>query len=317
MVAIEGANGEQFALSSDGGTGQIFLRRGPKGLDMIPWDVQVDEYPALDGEVIRAVRGQSREIFLPLTVWGTTRPQMVAAKRRLIKALNPARMSARMPKLVVSEFTDAGTYEDQREIEVYYAGGLDGDEGSDNGLTWNSFGLVLRSTSPFFSARTDTTSSFYVYPELNPFFPGGGTQPFVSADGLTGGMQLVGKPSFVTAITVSNPGDVSSYPTWQIEGPISAPFQLVRAQTDYSPAQSLDVVSLTLTAGQTWTLNTEPGKLRSVSGAGTSVGWSALATNPQFWALDPGPNDITINGLAPGVTPLALGFTFRAKYLGM
>lgn len=317
LVTLEGVNGEQFALSAMSGAGQVFLRKGAQGLDMIPWDVQVDEYPVLPGASVRDARGQQREIFLPLTIWGETRPQMVAAKRRLMAALDPARMHARMPKLIVAEVNEAGVYEDQREIEVYYADGLNGDEGSDNGLTWNKFGLVLRSSGgPFFSARSDTSTSFYQYPAPQPFFPDE-DQPFVSPDGLAGGFKLSGTPVFGTVLPVNNPGDISAYPTWEITGPISAPFQLVRAATAFSPEQSLNVVSLNLTNTQTWTLVTEPGRLRSITEFGPDAGWTALATNPQFWALDPGPNTVSIQGLSVGEVPLGLAIIFRAKYQGM
>lgn len=317
LVSLEGVNGEQFALSTMVGSGPIVLRSGAKGLDMIPWDVQTDDYPALDGAAVRDTRGLQREIFLPLTAWGASRPQMVAAKRRLMAALNPSRMLARMPKLVVAEVTEAGTHEDQREIEVYYESGMEGDEGSDNGLTWNMFGLILRSAgSPFFRDRADTVASFYQYPAPRQFFPNP-DDPFVSVDGLTGGFGLVGVAEFVQQITVSNPGDIVAYPTWKITGPISAPFQLVRAATGYSPEQSLDVIGLTLAPGQTWTLITEPGRLRSLTSAGVNAGWDSLVENPQFWALDPGDNTVSIRGLSPGEVPLDLTLTFRAKYLGM
>ncbi|WP_433332522.1 hypothetical protein [Spirillospora sp. CA-294931] len=316
MVILEGVDGSQFPLSAVGGTGDVWLNKGAKGLDMLPWDVQVEEYPALHGSYPRAVRGLSREILLPLTIYGETRPAMVAQKRRLVSALNPSLMATRSPKLIVAEADTEGTYEDQREIDVYYAGGLEGDEGTDNGLTWGRYGLVLRSTEPFFRARRDIVKTFSETPAgLKPFFPDDNV--FLSDDGESGGFKLTSDPRWVDKVTIVNPGSVGAYPTWTIVGPISGPFNLVREATRYGPQQTLMIKTLSLGAGQSATIVTEPGKVKVTASAGATADWSTLAINPTFWTLDPGPNVVSIQGLPAGVRPSKLQGTFRPRYLGM
>lgn len=317
MVTLEGVDGSQFALSAKGGTGNIWLNKGATGLDMPEWDVQTAEYPVLDGEYPIAVRGLGREIFLPVTVWGNTRAQMVETKRRLIRALPPNRMFARMAKLIVAETDDSGNYEPQREIEVYYADGLQGDEGSDNGLSWGKFGLVLRAPDPFFRDRADTVVSFAKAPtDPRPFFPPEG-ESFVSKDGVSGGFKLSSDPVFSPEMVIDNPGDVSVYPTWKIVGPLDGPFNLVREATDFSPQGVLVVNSMTLGQGEAVTIVTAPGKVKVTASNNSTAGWSSLATNPQFWALDPGPNQVSIQGLNPGQEPSFMSASFRVKYLGI
>ncbi|MEU9871102.1 hypothetical protein AB0C87_24945 [Actinomadura sp. NPDC048021] len=316
MVTLEGVDGSQFALSAKGGTGNIWLNKGATGLDMPEWDVQTAEYPVLDGEYPIAVRGLAREIFLPLTVWGDSRPQMVANKRRLIRALPPNRMFARMAKLIVAEADESGNYEPQREIEVYYADGLQGDEGSDNGLSWGKYGLVLRAPDPFFRDRADTVISFAKTPTApKPFFPPKG-EAFVSKDGLTGGFKLSSDPVFSPEMTIHNPGEISVFPTWKIVGPLEGPFNLVREATSYSPQGVLVVNSMSLAVGEFVTIVTTPGKVK-VTASNSSAGWSNLTTNPQFWALDPGDNQVSIQGLNPGQEPSFMSASFRVKYLGI
>lgn len=313
-VALKGADGSTLTLSSGSDSGNLFLGKGAKGLDMPPWDVQVDEYPSLDGEFPRAVRSKAREIFLPITAWGNTRAEARSYIRAMLRALNPARFADKMVNLLVAEPTDDGGYEPQKQIEVYYSSGMEGDEGEENGLVWQKYGLVLRSTDPFFTALQDTVRQFLVFDTVNPFFPAGN---FLSTDGLTGGFKLSSAPVPTTSIVVNNPGDVGAYPTWTILGPLSGDFSLVRNTTAYSPGAVLHIFGLSLGAGQTATIVTAPGKLRASGSVGAGISWTNLGANPQFWALDPGDNTVSIEGLPVGVFPTQLTLTFRPKYLGV
>jgi hypothetical protein len=315
-VALEGVDGSTTVLSGFDGTSNLFLTKGATGLDMLPWDVQVDEYPALDGEYVRAVRGKAREIFLPLIVYGKNRAEMISHKRRLLRALNPSRYSITLPKLIVADISSSGAYEAQREIEVYYASGMEGDEGNDNGLTWGKFGLVLRSQDPFFRDREDTVEQFFTFGEVKNFFPAA-PNSFLSVDGVTGGFQISSPPQPTSSITVFNRGDVGSYPTWTIVGPLSGDFNLVRAATDYNPEQVLQIKNFSLASGQSATIVTEPGKLRASGSVGSGISWANLGANPQFWTIDPGENRLSITDLPEGVFPQQLTVSFRPKYLGV
>ena len=316
MVTLTGVDGSQFALQSPGSTGDIWLNEGAKGLDMPLYDVQVDEFPNVAGSVPRSARGAGREIFLPLTIWGDTRAEAVATKRRLIRALPPTRMWKRMAKLVVAEAGADGVYEPYREIEVYYDSGLEGAEGEENGRNYYRFGLVLQAVDPYFRALEDVKAAFATYGDIEKFFPPEG-EPFVSPDGLSGGFQLTPDPVYTDTITVHNPGDEPVYPTWRFLGPLEGPFNLVRGATAFSDEEALSITSLSLDEGETATLVTEPGKVSLSTSAGAQVVWSSLAVNPRFWALDPGDNTVSIVGLGGEAGADTFQLSFRPKYLSM
>jgi hypothetical protein len=315
-VALEGVDGSTWVLSSDSANSNLFLAKGATGLDMLPWDVQVDEYPALDGEYPRAVRGLAREVFLPVTIQGKTRPEMVAVKRPFLRSLSLARFPA-MAKLVVAEPLDGAGYEPEKEVAVYYEDGMKGDEGSENGLTWQKYGLVLRSAgSPFFTDRQDTIALFQYDVTLNNFFPAPG-EPFLSPDGVSGGFELTEDAPSTNTISVTNTGDVGVYPTWEIVGPLTGPVSLSRAATSLSPAATLEITSLTLQAGESATLVTGPGMSRFTPSVGAAVGWSDLADNPVFWTLDPGENVVSVDGPSAGQAASQFSLRFRPNYLGV
>lgn len=313
-VALQGVDGSLITLSSGGDEQGLFLARGATGLDMLPWDVQVDEFPALDGEFPRAVRGKAREIFLPLTAYGTTRQKARTKVRALLRALNPGRLSQRMAKLIVAEPLDDGSYETQREIEVYYSSGMEGDEGSSNGLSWQTYGLVLRSTDPFFQDRQDTQRAFELFGALSDFFPDEGL-PFLSADGLSGGFRISEPPTPTDTITVHNPGDVPVYPTWSIPGPLFGDFSLHRQATEFSPEGVLTITGAALAEGQTMTLTTSPGQMRATGSVGAGFSWANLGANPQFWALDPGDNIVQLRDFYDGFAFQNVLISFRPKYI--
>lgn len=316
MVTLIGVDGSQFALQAIGSTGNIWLNEGAKGLDMPTFDVQVDEFPNVAGSVPRSARGASREIFLPLTLWGDSREEAVELKRRLRRALPPTRMFKRMAKLVVAEADATGLYEPQREIEVYYDSGLEGAEGEENGRNYFRYGLVLQATDPFFRATSDVRVPFVTYVDVRKFFPPE-AEPFVSPDGVSGGFKLTPDPVFTTSMTINNPGDEPAYPTWTFVGPLEGPFNLVRAATSFSDEEVLAVSSLSLDAGDLATLVTEPGRVSISTSAGATSTWTSLSVNPHFWALDPGDNAVEIVGLPAGVEPTSVSISFRPKYLGM
>jgi hypothetical protein len=315
-VTLEGVNGEILPLEGVEQYGAIFLGAGAKGLDMPPWAIQTEEYPALDGEYPTAVRSAAREVFLPLTVYGRSRPEMIAAKRQLLRAVSPEGL--RSFKLVTAEPSAMSGYEAPREISLYYASGLEGDEGSDNGLVWGKYGLVARSSDPFFQDRQDSVETFFTFSTVADFFPPEG-DPFLSADGLTGGFHLSAPPVVTNQITINNTGDVRVCPVWTIQGPMPAntPFNLVRDTTAFNVKQILKVVNLPLDEGETATIDTRPGRLLVSGSVGANVDWSCLDINPQFWTLDPGNNAVSIEQLPDGVEPTQLSVSFRIKHLGI
>uniref|UniRef100_UPI00047A05C7 phage tail domain-containing protein n=1 Tax=Actinomadura oligospora TaxID=111804 RepID=UPI00047A05C7 len=146
-----------FTGSPDNQRSGIIMLAGATGLGIAPTDQVVTDYPALDGGFLQGGRFASREIMLPLYVWGRTRQEFL----RLMNAL-AATMRPDVPRRLVVEdrtFPRLRT----RYAECYYSSGWEGDESYDaSGRTWAKLGITLAAPDPWFhepTAETFTVSS--------------------------------------------------------------------------------------------------------------------------------------------------------------
>ncbi len=183
-----GVDGSLFTLTDEAYSGPaILLRRGAKRLDAPTFDVKADEYPAIDGGFFRFARVGIREIFLPLTITGSTRARMMALKRRFISSLDPKRG---MVTLQSMEYTNVGNLmvaETPRVPTCYYVTGMEGGEGSDGGIHWAKYGLVLRAPHPYFQHPSRTYESFMTYGTMKPFIDRVGSSTGPCVRGRAGG----------------------------------------------------------------------------------------------------------------------------------
>lgn len=328
LIDVKGQSIALFTRYVDPGPSFIGVAKGAKGLEMPRFDVQTDAYPTLDGEFIRYTRGDSREIFLPIVIYGINRRECVLKKRALRTSLNPKLGTV---KLVTAEASlaltgpgDTGDFEDEREIELYYSHGFEGDEGGDNGLHWMKVGLVFKATYPYFRG-TELIREVFQSDTVDPvpfFAPPMGTGPWVDRV-----FRLSQESTFVNSVTINNPGDVDEYPEWRIIGPLRGPFQLVRISPEPGVAdQVLQVTNeFELLTGDVATINTRPGEQGITSTAG-DLTFEAFGFNPNFWALQPGDNvlEIRIPEFEEGTTiprndppPQFMEVTFKPTFLGM
>lgn len=334
LIDVYGSQVQLFTRYVDPGPSFLGVARGAKGLDAPEYDVQTDAYPVIDGEFIRHVRAQGREIFLPLVFYGDSRRDLILKKRAFLRAINPkvgtVRLVTAEALLPATSLADPGTYEDTREIELYYSHGFEGDEGDDNGLHWLKVGVVFRATYPFFQSSDELRFPFLgsVTPPV-PFFAHP-TTPYPGTPWVDRVFRLSEPAPFTQTITIDNTGDGDDYLTWLFAGPIRGPFELTRTAT--ALGDQVDSLYITedfvLGAGQTAQIVTRPGSQGVISNLG--LNFSVFGTNPNFWALAPGINNIEIKVPAfeldangnptavprPAIAPAYVDVSYHPTFIG-
>src|SRR5699024_9134678 len=155
-------DGQEFVLGRSGEDSVLHLY-GSTGLGVAP--VSVESSPRLtgDGSVVRGVRYDSREVYLPLFLESETVGGLSEVRRRLNRLLSPHLGPVEVR--VVDPATDT-----DRMIRGYYTEGLDGDFGDGFHGTWQTLGLTFECPDPWWLGpeRTQTL-------RLNP-----GSKPFLS-----------------------------------------------------------------------------------------------------------------------------------------
>ncbi|GII83297.1 hypothetical protein Ssi03_12870 [Sphaerisporangium siamense] len=310
VVQVRGVDGALYTLTDEKSSGAtIMLRRGAKGLDAPSFDVKADEYPAIDGGFLRFARAGIREIFLPLTITGSTRAQMMALKRRFIASLNPKRG---LVTLQTTEYAEVGgllVAETPRVLTCFYASGMEGGEGSDDGVHWAKYGVVLRATNPYFQHPTRSFASFLTYPLLRPFIdPPEGANPFLSVDGDTPGkgLQLSSNAVWVDSLDLDNPGDVESQPRWEIRGPLNSRMSIVRKDDEGNIVSELRLdQAVTISPTEVLVIETTKGSqfVRRYQAADTGSEFDPAGGDSMWWALDAAS---TMWPIEPGVNHVSL-----------
>ncbi|WP_430376689.1 phage distal tail protein [Streptomyces sp. B1-3] len=240
------------------------LQPGIRGLDMPGYDFYTDASPQIDGNALRGVRAQPREVFLPVAFFDTSRAGFVARKRSFLKTLNPYLGPG------VLTLTEAdGSF---RTIEAYYASGAEGDFGETvSGLHWQVVGLTFSCPSPYWLGQSVHLD--YGAGATGNFFP---VLPLAVRDS-----QVLGDT------VIDNPGDATSFPVWTIHGPMtSAVISNSTTGLSFSVTASLgssDVLVVdTRERVQTALLN------------GTDDWWPHLDRDSDLWGLMPGENDVSL-----------------------
>lgn len=180
----------------------------------------------------------------------------------------------------------------EREITCIYSSGLGGTEAfGESGPTFRKLMIVLRASDPLWYSRNPTVLTFSIVAGATFF-----SAPFLPLH--------LGASSVSTGATVNNPGDETSWPIWQIVGPGNNP-----VLTNNTTGQSL-ALTLTLTAGQSVTIDTRP-TAKLITNDQTSANlYSALAPgSATMWPLQPGSNSISVAmGAATAASRLNLNF---------
>ncbi|WP_371784693.1 hypothetical protein [Streptosporangium subroseum] len=277
VMQLLGVDGTTYTLSEEYSTeSSIMLRRGAKGLDAPTYNVMADEYPAIDGGFVRYARATIREIFLPVTIYGTSRHEMLALKRRFIASLNPKKGLVQLQSTEHTPLSgDELVAEPVRSITCFYASGMEGGEGDDNGHHWATYGIVLRATHPYFQHLTRTQDTF-----VNP---------------ASGGV-----------LALDNTGDEETQPRWEIVGPLNSRISMLRTDGAGTILDEMRFdAAFTLAEGEVLVIETAKG-VQSIRrypevnpdgiydpAEGDSM-WFAFDVASPMWAVQPGLNHLEL-----------------------
>ncbi|NEC76488.1 phage tail domain-containing protein [Streptomyces rochei] len=264
------------------------LADGVSGLGAAPYELTADPHPR-GGSRLRHVQPQARTIVWPLLVRGADHLKFTANWRDLARAFT--RTLREGPGwLEVARPDGSG-----RRIAVYYRDGWDGRGQTATGITWDSAVVTLWCEDPYWldvQAQTVHRETGTGVDYLAPY-------PSVSSS------QVLG------ATTVTNPGDVDVWPTWQITGPATS---ITFTRSDTGQAFTLDMAATphgALLAGETVTISTDPPRARSGTGENLVAGlnWPEAV----LWSLPPGETAVIfqLNGAEAGS---AVDLTYYPRY---
>jgi hypothetical protein len=273
---------------TDDQAGWFLLADGVTGLGAAPYELTTDAQPR-GGAKLRHAQPQPRAIVLPLYVYGGTHMEFIQRWRALATAFTRTLREG------------AGTLQiarpdgSRRRIQVVYREGFEGRSERGSGIASDAAVLTLWCADPYWvdpvtvavHRETGTLDDF-----LNPY-------PSVSSS------QVLG------ATTVTNPGDVTVWPTWTITGPASL-ITFTREDTGDSFALNPTAVGHgNLLAGEQVTVRTDPPQVRYQDGSNWvgALNWPGAV----LWGLDPGTTQVTfqLDGSGPGS---AVDLAFNPRY---
>jgi hypothetical protein len=267
------------------GAGATLLVSERQNFAMPPIEHNADVVPFQAGALLRSTRVGVREVDLNMVAIAPGVAQLRQRLRTLVAALNPLTGPG-----VLRVTSDTGT----RELTCRYSGGLQlADSREQGGRVWQKFVLTLVAHDPFWHAA-DSQALSWTTPD-----PDGGFFPFFPL--------TLAASSVLGTSSIDNPGDVSAWPQWTVQGPATQ----VRL-TNTTTGAVLDWTGA-LTAGQTVFIDTRPGA-KSVRDDAQANRYSQLAAGSSLWALDPGVNDVELS-IAGATGDSRLELVFRAAWL--
>jgi phage-related protein len=263
----------------------VIVMPGVAGTGLPDYTFYSDQSPAFDGSVVRGVRAGSRQLTIPLHLWGQDRPTCLARYHRIVQDLNPAYGSGTLT------FTESDG--SARRISAYYADGLQGQEDDDRtGRHWMTAVLVFTAPSPYFLGE-DKTVRFQVGGASDTFLP---LLPWKVRDS-----QVLG------AVKVINLGEVDTYPVWTIKGPATV------ATITNNTTQESFVLTRTLSSSDTAVIDTREG-IKDARLNGSTNLWPNLNSSAVLWPLRPGSNDLSLNVTGTDGTS-SVQLTYTSRYL--
>jgi hypothetical protein len=192
--ALIGANGDTIEFDYT----NYVLNPDFLGFGVAPAQVRI-ENSAGDGGVFRHAKRAVRSIDLPITILGSNRGDVQTKLRRLAK-LTQGNYG---PLTLEARYTD-GT---RLRLQAYYTGGAESQWGENAGNTWCKWVLSLQVPQPFWSSTT--VEQFTITQGVS----GRGLLPELTKLKLSSSQAL-------GTILINNQGDVPTYPTYRVIGPI-------------------------------------------------------------------------------------------------
>lgn len=238
---------------------------GDSGLEMPPMSMVEDVIPGQAGAQLREVRVAARDAVLPFYMEQGSETALRDLLRSLARRLNPQRGDGRLRHIA----TDGTT----RDLTCRYTGGLEGDRvRGEAGPTVRKGALMFRAHDPFWYDADPMTSTFTTGAVRNylgnPFLP-----IKLTSDTVLGEQ------------TISNDGDVETWPVWTVKGPASS-----IVLTNVTTGQEINL-PIALTAAQSVIIDTRPFKKTVRRDDGTNL-YGSLTAASSLWSLGEGPTTI-------------------------
>jgi hypothetical protein len=220
----------------------VVLLPGYRGTSMPPVTHYTTNYPTINGARWRGHAIEPREVFWPIQIFCDTNSQeWINRDRAFWKTMRPDKTGiwtvvqpSGEKRTLVCRFQDDGQQTFQNDPVL---------EG------WSNYGITLKANSPFWTG--EAVKREWVAGSPVPFFPSG-----------SGGFQISSSRGLDNA-AMPNPGDVPSYPTWTLEGPITSATVGLAGKTISVPFSIAD--------GDTLVINTDPQVQSALLHSGSTV----------------------------------------------
>lgn len=265
-ISLTGANGDTITFDNTTYT----LTDGLKGFGIPATMVRIQN-AATDGGIFRHTKRGIREVDLPILTYGADRATTETALRRLSNILQ----NNLGPATLTATYANGDVF----TLSVYYAGGGETVFGQDAGWTFAKWVAVLQAPNPFWTYATASSVS------LGTGYLGRGLLPKLSSLRVT-------SASVVGTVTINNTtGDVVSYPTWTIYGPLASGLQVLNSSNvgfTYNAA---------IADGDYIVIDTYNGTVVSSSGVNL---YSNLGPAPKFFTIPAGTSSAIITGTGSG-----------------
>ncbi len=250
-------------------------------------DYIVDRSPQSPGSIVRSVRHTSRTLILPIVVQGTDPTDLRTKLRDLNVAMDPMRGAGRIK--------NAGPDGTTRVVECWLQDGLAADENmnSTSARTWQRLSLQFFCEEPYWLDDSPTSETIEYQTTTATFFP------FFPL--------RLSSSSVFGSTTINNTGDVDTYPRWTITGPGSS-FYIKNLTTD----KTIEI-DLTLSAGETLTIDTKPGVSTVRLNDGTNQ-FGSLSALSSLWPLVPGSNSVQLEMSSADVNS-SFSYSYERRWL--
>lgn len=257
---------------------------GDSGLEMPPVAMIEDTVPGQPGAQLRDVRIGVRETVLPFYLTDDT--DLRGLLRTLAQRMNPQSGDG-----TLRHIAEDGT---SRDLTCRYTGGLEGDRVRGKaGPTWRRGALMFRAHDPFWY-DTDPATTTYTTGTASTFL--GTFLPIHLASDTVLGEQ-----------TVTNDGDVETWPVWTIAGPATS---ITLSNVTTGEAITLPI---TLTAGQSVTIDTRPFRKTVRRDDGTNL-YGNLAAGSALWSLPQGASTVNVQ-VAGSTASTFVTLVYYRRYL--
>jgi hypothetical protein len=261
----------------------VFVPKGTKGLGLTKPELVFEKHPYSPGSRLRYIRTPEAELTLPLVISKTTIAEAMTAAEEIRNWFFSGNEFGLHPIYIRVQRPQDST---QRQIQVYYNGGLEGD--MDEGTpTYIPYAISLMAPEPLWT-DIDATELNYT------------------------------NTSISVPLTISNPGDEDTHPIFVITGPATN-----ISVTNVTTGKIISLTAnggVTLTAGESVTIDTRPATERTtlpiVDQFGASL-YSKLTPGSSLlnWFVA-GNNQVIVS--ATGTTSsTAFSITFTPKYRGV